>query len=143
MWLQWLSLSNTFRKVFPEKGLFVCYFPVMQTTLHCGADGGILGNLSPGIYVFVGSEEGCYGCCFPLEDTVAPGLHVVLSWSCNSKASQKAKPLVCIKASIVRLLSRREMKQVKHESCGIVFQGSLFVFSFKNKQRYSSIWILL
>lgn len=78
--------------------------------------------------------EGCCGRCFPLEGTVAPGLHVILSQSCNSKASPKAKPLVFLKASSVCLVSRGETKQVKPMSWGIVPQGSSFVFSLKNKQ---------
>lgn len=71
----------------------------------------------------------------PLEGTVAPGLHVILSQSSNAKAAPMAKPLVLVKASPVWLVSGGETQRVKHKPWGIVSQGSPFVFSLKNKQR--------
>lgn len=105
--------------------------------LHPGLVQGTSGNLCPLGFVCLAALRGCCGSYWPLEDTVAPGLHVVPSQSCNSKASQKAKPSLCIKAPTVCLLYGGERWNRSHTKfCATTAsQGRFFVLSFKNQYR--------
>ena len=97
----WQSLSNTIRIAFPGIRVVRLYFPVRKTALQVlvaapwGLSQSPLGNCWPGTLCSSVGSVGCCGYFSPLEDTVAPGLHVVPSQSCNSQSSQKAKPSVC------------------------------------------------
>lgn len=64
---------------------------------------------------------------------MAPGLHVVPSQSCNSKASWKAKPSLCIKAPTVCLLygGEREIGQIQSPVPPLLPKGVSWYFPLK------------